>query len=274
MRFLGVDLAWGEGSSSRRAADSGVVALEESGRVVAAGWTVGIEETLDWVGRFAVEDTLLFVDAPLVVENGSGQRACERHVSQSYMHPWKVGANSTNLRKADLGGVTLRLRLEQLGWRYADGRDGPPTAGRVVSECYPYTTLVGVPQLGYNERPTYKRKPRRIATAEWRALRAATCDDLIRRLSPLADADPPLDLRSHEHTRSLMIEPSPIADALYKRREDLVDGVLCAWTAAYWWRHGDARSQVLGASADAALGVALATIIAPARPEQRVTLRV
>jgi predicted RNase H-like nuclease len=269
VRFLGVDLAWGEGTTAKRAADTGVVALEESGRIVAAGWTVGIEPTLSWIAEHAVEDTLLFVDAPLVVENEDGQRVCELHVAQRYMYPWKVGANSTNLRKPSLGGVTLRIGLEQRGWLYSDGRFGPPVTGRVVSECYPYTTLVGVPELGYDIRPTYKRKPRGVLTAEWRRLRATVCDDLIRRMASFAGADPPLDLRSHDATRLLLAQPSPVGDAAYKRREDLIDAALCAWTAAYWWRHAHSRSQVLGVTANADPGVPLATIIAPARTEQR-----
>ncbi len=37
---------------------------------------------------------------------------------------------------------------------------GPPSGGRVLSETYPYATLVGTPELGYDtERPRYKRKP-------------------------------------------------------------------------------------------------------------------
>ncbi len=44
------------------------------------------------------------------------------------------------------------------GWRYDDGRDGPPTVGRVVSECYPYTAIVGAEELRFDvERPQYKR---------------------------------------------------------------------------------------------------------------------
>jgi hypothetical protein len=67
----------------------------------------------------------------------------------------------TNLRSPRLAGVTLRRRLEKQDWRYSDGHSGPPVAGRWCCECYPYTTLVGAPELGYDlERPRYKRKPR------------------------------------------------------------------------------------------------------------------
>ena len=104
-------------------------------------------------------------------------------------------------------------------------------------------------------------------------LRCAACDDLVLRLAALTSADPPLDLRSHPQTRLLLDEPSPVAQTAYKHREDLIDAALCAWTAAYWWRHGTARCQVLGLNdtrGDADPERA-ATIIAPARPEQQLT---
>jgi predicted RNase H-like nuclease len=108
--------------------------------------------------------------------------------------------------------------------------------------------------------------------AQWRYERAANCDTLIGRLGRLDAADPPLLLRSHPVTRQLAEEPSPLADAAYKHREDLIDGLLCAGTAALWARHGLDRCQVLGLPAqpaDAPAGPAeapAATIIAPARP--------
>jgi predicted RNase H-like nuclease len=117
----------------------------------------------------------------------------------------------------------------------------------MLSECYPYTTLVGASELGYDvERPRYKRKPKRMPMAEWRPLRATACDGLVERLAALHSASPPLDLRSHPTTRRLLEERSPLEDKEYKRREDLIDAVVCTWTAALWWRFGRLRCQVLG----------------------------
>ena len=151
MKYIGIDLAWSEGSGKRAANESGVVMIRASGEVVHAVWTRGVEETVDWVEKNAPDETLLFVDAPLVVNNESGQRLCEKQVGQRYWSS-KVSANSTNTSK-QLGGVTLRKRLEKLGWCYSDGCDGPPCTGRHLSECYPFTTIVGAPELGYDERP-------------------------------------------------------------------------------------------------------------------------
>jgi predicted RNase H-like nuclease len=144
-----------------------------------------------------------------------------------------------------------------------------------MSECYPYTTLVGTAELGYElERPRYKRKPKRMRAAEWKPLRCTACDDLMLRLARLVTADPPIDLRSHPLTRLLLDEPSPVVQALYKHREDLIDAALCAWTAAYWWRHGTACCQILGTddTGGDAHPERAATIIAPARPTQQRTV--
>lgn len=180
-----------------------------------------------------------------------------------------MSANTTNTGSPRLAGITLRQRLETARWNYSDGHDGPPAAGRVISECYPYTTLVGAAVFGYDqERPRYKRKPKALPVTAWRRQRATACDELIGRLVRLATADPPLLLGSHPVTRMLTEELSPQADVAYKHREDLIDALICAWTAALWVRHGRAQCQVLGPVPTPGDHLA-ATIIAPARPEQR-----
>jgi predicted RNase H-like nuclease len=165
-RFVGLDLAWRESQLGLAANETGVAVLDPDGRVVDAGWTRGLDETVERVAAAAGESALLFVNAPLVVDNPSGQRACETQVGQRHGR-WKVSANTTNLRSPRLAGVALRRRLEKQDWRYSDGHNGPPADGRWCCECYPYTTLVGATQLGYDlERPRYKRKPRHMPTAQ------------------------------------------------------------------------------------------------------------
>lgn len=260
MRVIGIDLAWREGSTIREANESGVVAVDPAGEIVDAGWTRGLDETVAWLSDRATGETLLTVDAPLVVENEVGQRMCERQVGRQY-GSWKVSANSTNRRSARLGGVSLLRMLEAAGWRYDDGCGGPPAGGRRVVEVYPYVTLVGAAELGYGqERPRYKRKPPTMTVGDFRPRRASTCDELVARIAQLKDADPPIDISSHPVTHSLALEPSPIGDTAYKHREDLIDAVLSAWTGLVWMKHGLERCQVLGCG-DA--GPRQATIIAP-----------
>jgi predicted RNase H-like nuclease len=263
VRILGLDLAWGQGRPGVAPNETGVVAAEPDGRIVAAGWTRGVEETAAWVERWAPRDAMALVDAPLVVTNPTGMRECEKEIGRRYGR-WKVSANASNLGLPGvLAGVVLAARLAAGGWRIADGHGGPPAGGRSLYECFPYLALVGAPAFGYDvQRPIYKRRPRGLAPAEFRQLRARNADEIVRRAAALRD--PPIDLRSHEATAALLDEPTPLADRPAKHREDLLDAVLCAWTGLLWWHHGLARCQVLGGDE-----VPPATVIAPCRPEQR-----
>jgi predicted RNase H-like nuclease len=100
-------------------------------------------------------------------------------------------------------------------------------------------------------------------------VRGRACDELIRRVAALSTFNPPIDLRSHPETRRLIDELSPTAAVAYKRREDLLDAAICAWTAAYWHSHGFMGCQVLGLDAGSDDDEEAPTIIAPARTEQR-----
>jgi predicted RNase H-like nuclease len=104
MRVIGVDLAWGDIN------ETAAVAAGPDGNVIAAGWTRGVQETADWIESHAAPDTLVLVDAPLVVANEAGQRACEREVGQRYGSAW-VSANSTNSSSPRRAGERLRVAL-------------------------------------------------------------------------------------------------------------------------------------------------------------------
>lgn len=268
-RFLGVDLAWGEGNGSRAANESGVVCIDDAGIVIDAGWATGIEEVAEWVVAHAEPGDVIAIDAPLLVENPSGMRLCEREVGQRYGR-WQVSAYPSNLALPALGGVALRLRLEAAGLEYLDGLAAHDDAAITFFECYPHTTLVAAPELAYTDaRPRYKKLDPTLPVAERRAARAAVCDDLIGRLSRLSAANPPLDLATHATTAALLDTPSPTKESAHKHREDLIDAAICAWTAAAWSQHGLERFQILGATDAPDEQGRVATLIAMARPEQR-----
>lgn len=271
--YLGVDLAWGLGSERKPANETGLVAMDADGTITDAGWARGVDAVTAWVVAHLGPRTLIAVDASLVVTNPTGIREAERQVGQRYGR-WKVAANPTNLASAASAGARLLDALTVRGVRYAsDTAAMHDRSGPVAFECYPYTTLVGVEELGYDvERPRYKRLDTRVPPAIARARRAEAFDDLVRRLreTPL---DPPLLLDSHPLTAALA-EPSGIHGPTHKHREDLLDGALCAWTASFWDRHGDQRVQILGGDPGLPtdpLDEAGRTpvVVAPARPSQR-----
>ncbi len=271
--YLGIDLAWGLGSPTRAPNETGLVAMDHDGTITDAGWARGVAEVTDWIVGHLGPRTLVAVDASLVVTNPTGIREAERQVGQRYGR-WKVAANPTNLASAASAGARLLDALTEHGVGYVSSTEAMrERTGPAMFECYPYTTLVGVEELGYDvERPRYKRLDLKIPAAEARARRAEAFDELVRRLrgTPL---DPPLLLDSHPLTRALA-DPSVLHGPTHKHREDLLDGALCAWTAAFWERHGDGRVQVLGGDRDLQTDPVdeagrRPVIVAPARPSQR-----
>ena len=232
--FLGVDLAWGEDSAEKPANRSGVVALDKSGSILDAGWTSGVKETFTWINRWASGEVIAFIDAPLVVNNKSGQRDCEREVGKKFGSRL-VSANSTNEGSPKRAGIRLREQLESAGWSYDSGRRGLSQTSLRFSECYPYATLVGAKELGFSKRPAYKRKPRSFKSmAEFWPVRIEEWLRIVRALESLRGANPPVDLGSNELTNHLRNAPNAGEAAEYKKQEDLLDAVICAWTAAYW----------------------------------------
>ena len=235
---IGIDLAWAD-ESRRKANESGIVMFDPAGDVAAADWTIGIDETMAWLDGHAPADALLSVDAPLVVNNEAGTAPLREGGGSALRALEGLGQlDQLQVPPPRRSGTPWQSCSTRLDVPRRDGRSarGP---GRFVSECYPYRTIVGAYELGYDdERPRYKRKPRRMSMAEFRPLRNAECDEFIRRMALLRDADPPMDLLTHPETRRLVVERSLERPNDCKHREDLLDAALCAWTAALWTRWG------------------------------------
>jgi predicted RNase H-like nuclease len=84
-RYLGVDLAWREDRADLPANETGVAAIDPRGQILDADWRRGVDEAVAWADAVAGGgDAVMFVDAPLVVRNETGQRLCETQVGQRY----------------------------------------------------------------------------------------------------------------------------------------------------------------------------------------------
>ena len=110
-RYFGIDLAWGSGSATSLANETGLVHLGADGRILDAGWERGVKSVAEWIRAREQPGDVVAIDAPLVVTNLTGQRLCEKETSSRYVWPWFAGANSSNLAKVDLAGVQLRIDL-------------------------------------------------------------------------------------------------------------------------------------------------------------------
>lgn len=234
MRFVGVDLAW---SPRNR---SGGAVLSTAGHVLAATGDLGDDEAiLDFITHAipAGSPGLVAVDAPLAVPNESGSRLCDRQVASVFgrFEAAPYPANRRNL--ARFGGLRAEAiveRLQFLGFQ-PDPCIKAQTPTRQIVEVFPHPATVCLFQL--EKTLKYKARPDRSYELRWREL-ARLRDNL----AALADASPPLQLPVDLATTAI----EGLRGSRFKEIEDLLDAVVCAYSALYAWHHGPRGYAVYG----------------------------
>jgi predicted RNase H-like nuclease len=216
-RFLGLDLAWSSNNPS------GAAVLDERGYVLEARADLaGDGEILAWIRAHLAPTTVLGFDMPTIVVNESGMRPCERALARDF-RAYHAGPHPANRRRFPDGGraraLLDALRADGVGERLDLPARSP---GRHAFEVFPHPSLVRLFDLPAIFRYKKKSRPWPTVLAEWRRYRAA--------LASLELADPALHLG----------ETIPLAAEVrgYKRFDDLLDAVTCAYVAQFLWRWG------------------------------------
>ncbi len=234
MQFIGIDLAW----SPRN--PSGAAVLSSSGRLLeATGGLRGDDEILDLVERVTSPGVpgLIAIDAPLAVPNETGSRPCDREVATVF-GSFQAGPYPANRRAlaryGGLRGEAIRQRLDLLGFDHCP--DIPrQQAIRQVVEVFPHPATVAL----FNLKKTlkYKSRPGRDYGQRWQAL-----SELRDHLCCLAVAEPPLHLTAE----LAAMELAGLRGRRFKEAEDLLDAIVCAYSALYAWHHGPHGYAVYG----------------------------
>ncbi len=256
--FVGLDLAW-----SSRHNTAGAVARWDAatGRARLTAWREELgsnDEIVEWVRSVAPRPGPAFVaiDAPLVVPNVSGARQGDRLISRTF-RAYQAGthpANRTNLGRygqppGDIRGETLTARfVTEAGFEH-DPYVEPEATRRQIYECYPHPAMVVLFNLTTTLK--YKRKLKSLGNDRYEAY-----ETLQGHLANLARADPGLDVPPEVLSR----DTRKLRGKALKHYEDLLDALMCAYIALYYWRWGQERVHVFG---DLATGY----IVAPVTPE-------
>jgi predicted RNase H-like nuclease len=227
-RFLGLDLAWSEKNPS------GLAALDENGRLIAlCAERRSDEDVLAWIRSYLAPCGAIAIDMPTIVVNPAGQRDCEQALrADFYQHHAGPYPANTRLRPFTGGGRAHRL-LEELvkdDRVVHTGKVAPHDARTVAFETFPHPATVEL--FGLNRIIPYKKKGRPWpgVLAAWSCYRAF--------LAGLENADPPLLIGPE------IDFPPTVPQDRYKRRDDEIDAVLCAYVASYVWRHGTDSAKV------------------------------
>jgi predicted RNase H-like nuclease len=227
---IGVDLAWGTRNRS------GLCAVE-AGHVLDSACLVSDDEIVAFIRHWWADDILVAFDAPLIVRNRQGRRACESVMASAFAaeHAGPYPGNLTLL-----GGVVRAHRLSRrLGLGVTPGalRRRPL---RAAIEVFPHPALVVF--LARADRLPYKAKQGRALDVR----HAAMCE-LLQGLVDLKRADPPLDVTTSPGWARLVAtcEARPSGAAL-KRLEDELDAYVCAYIGCYHLAWAGSRSLTVG----------------------------
>jgi predicted RNase H-like nuclease len=216
-RFLGLDLAWSERNPS------GVAALDADGRIVDVRADLRDDAALlRWVRAQIGKRGVIGIDMPTIVRNSSGSRSCERELGAVFRRA-HAAPHPANLRRFPDGGRARRLIDALRAQGVVEALDVRPADPRIVAlEVFPHPAHVRL--FGLERVFKYKKKARAwpAVLAEWSRYRAA--------LGSLAAADPPLVLDA--------AIPVAVTCAGYKRWDDTLDAISCAYVAAFVWRWG------------------------------------
>jgi histidinol-phosphate phosphatase family protein len=238
VHFIGIDLAW---SARNR---SGAAVLSSSGQLLQATGRLGDDgEILGLVERVLPNGApgLIAVDAPLAVPNETGWRPCDRDVATVFRR-FQAGpypANRQALSRYDgLRGEAIRQKLGQRGFRHSSELSRQAVVRQVV-EVFPHPATITLFDLDQ----TLKYKSRRGRDYAQRGQALARLRDHLR---CLATAEPPL----HLTTELAEMELGSLRGQEFKEAEDLIDAVVCAYSALHAWHHGPRGYAVYGGGTD------------------------
>ncbi|MBB3601778.1 putative RNase H-like nuclease/ppGpp synthetase/RelA/SpoT-type nucleotidyltransferase [Mycolicibacterium sp. BK556] len=217
MHFVGLDLAWGERKPT------GVAVLDGDGRLVHIASAQDDSSILDEVRPFVDGDCLVAIDAPLVVNNPTGQRGCETDLNRDFAK-FEAGAHPSNMGKPEFADTPRGARIAE-----ALGLDMDPQsrATRRAIEVYPHPATVVLFRLGRTLK--YKNKPGRTLT-QLRTELLRLMDEIER----LAQATVPLRVGDHPDWIAMRaaVETAQRKSDL-RRAEDPVDAVVCAYVGLF-----------------------------------------
>ena len=234
--FIGIDLAWQSDRNHTGAAafrgDENRVELKtlSSGIATLAG-------VRDFIADHETDDTVVAIDAPLVIPNPTGQRTCEGLVTSRFGRH-HAGAHSSNRTLyPEAGSVRLADGLSERGYRHCT----PPgmrldLAGRWFFEVYPHPAHV----ILFERDRIVKYKRGRVAERR-RGLAEFRREIRARVFGP----DSPFVFdRGLERFFRTKIETLRGGDL--KAHEDVLDAILCAYLAFHLWRWGWERNEMFG----------------------------
>ena len=230
-RLIGIDLAWGKRDGSEPAGSGCAELVWKGGELELTRLCIlrRVDEIVKWI-QPDDGDWVVAIDAPLVICSKCGQRPAEKQ-ARHYYGGFDANARPAYLKNPNFRkhyqGRMIRKRLKELGGTLverAEHLDGGP----LFFETYPHIAMVELFRLKRTIKYKGDNSADRLA-GQWEltcAIWEYLCHPLAR---PRLVADDKL--------AALLCEPGPLPRGeivkRVKSREDKLDALVCAYTAAW-----------------------------------------
>jgi predicted RNase H-like nuclease len=230
--FIGIDLAW---KSARNPTGAAVLNGDRLGARLEVSSTLSPEASVaDFISANATANTVVAIDAPLVIVNETGQRACETAIGKKYGSR-EASCHTSNLKLYhDASSIALTAALLAQGFTHVDPAR-TKQSGRIVAEVYPHAAMVALWDLPKTIK--YKRGALGAKRVGLSMLRS--------HLTTLGKTEPPL-LRSGVLQEVLSTDLNELVGQSLKNHEDRLDAMFCAYLAYYFWYWGWERNEIFG----------------------------
>ena len=230
--FIGIDLAW---KSARNPTGGAVLNGDRLGARLEVLSTLSPDASVaDFISANTAANTVVAIDAPLVIFNEAGQRACETAIGKKYGSR-EASCHTSNLRLyPDASSIALTGALLAQGFTHVDPAR-TKQSGRIMAEVYPHAAMVALWDLP----KTIKYKRGSVAA------KRVGLNTLRSHLTILRKAEPPL-LRTGVSQELLSTDLDELVGQSLKNYEDRLDALFCAYLACYFWYWGWERNELFG----------------------------
>jgi predicted RNase H-like nuclease len=222
VEFIGVDLGWGVSPPSEEG--TAVCVMDPEGRVTRIELVTDDDQILSFFK--GQEHAWVGIDAPLIVNNQEGLRACERALFDRSIRVLPSSMGYLTRKFGGCRGVVLAEKLSRMGYSFPGSGD----KGRLILEVYPYGALQVITG---KKVPRYKKGPA--------GKRRGAALELLRLLRRWMPVEIPLSLDEEINDA----RPSELKSTMDKI--DSVISVLCVYGH---WIYSGKRTEILGDTKD------------------------
>ncbi|UZE93958.1 MAG: DUF429 domain-containing protein [Candidatus Pacearchaeota archaeon] len=235
MIFVGLDLAW----SSRN--NSAIAILEgnkkEAKLISFKDKILTNEEIIDFITRETKnKNTIIAIDAPLLVPNENGRRIAEDYTGHLFRE-YHAGAHPANRKRlswdGEVRGERIVKLLEKKGFEHNPFLKRFEKTNKII-EVYPHPSIVVLFNLKHILR--YKARPKRNYEFRWKEF-----EKYKKYLKNLEKANPKLKLPKEIFKKKI----KGLKGKALKEFEDLLDSIICAYISYYYWCYPE-KCEVLG----------------------------